>query len=82
MSAFYSQKNMTLTASVSVKSMSSEISSDVIDKTKKKSRTNYTPAQVRSLERVFLENPYPESLMMEELSKTLNIPEQKLKVTL
>ncbi|ESO93602.1 hypothetical protein LOTGIDRAFT_70713, partial [Lottia gigantea] len=46
----------------------------------KKARTNYTPEQVRGLEKVFLETPYPEPEAMEKLSKELEIPEQKLKV--
>ena len=47
---------------------------------RKKARTNYTPGQVKALERQFHENPYPDAEMMETLSQNLQIPENKLKV--
>ncbi|XP_062589215.1 homeobox protein invected-like [Saccostrea cucullata] len=47
---------------------------------RKKARTNYTPQQVHTLEKVFHENPYPDAEKMEELSKELEISESKLKV--
>ncbi|XP_041349580.1 homeobox protein vex1-like [Gigantopelta aegis] len=45
----------------------------------KKRRTNYTARQVQALEKVFQENPYPDSEVMEALSHDINIPEKKLK---
>ncbi|ESO89161.1 hypothetical protein LOTGIDRAFT_154248 [Lottia gigantea] len=47
---------------------------------KKNSRTNYSPQQVRSLEKIFLDTPYPESEVMEQLSRDLDIPEKNLKI--
>ncbi|KAK3102649.1 hypothetical protein FSP39_012848 [Pinctada imbricata] len=47
---------------------------------RKKARTNYSPSQVQALERVFHENPYPDSEKMEALSLELDIPEGKIKV--
>ncbi|XP_067685351.1 homeobox protein vent1-like [Haliotis asinina] len=47
---------------------------------KKSNRTNYTPMQVRQLEKIFLETPYPEHEVYEQLSKDLSIPEPRLKV--
>ncbi|XP_041349479.1 mucin-5AC-like [Gigantopelta aegis] len=79
-SALFGQQTVAPAVSAPERSETSVICPDVTDQTKKKSRTNYTPAQVRSLERVFLDTPYPESQVMEDLSKNLNIPEQKLKV--
>ncbi|KAL3851657.1 hypothetical protein ACJMK2_015386 [Sinanodonta woodiana] len=51
-----------------------------VGQAKKKSRTNYSPDQVQALEKLFHENPYPESEKVEKLSKELSIPEGKLKV--
>ncbi|XP_061179104.1 homeobox protein Hox-A3-like [Saccostrea echinata] len=56
----------------------STVSPDEVSR--KKARTNYTPQQVQTLEKVFHENPYPDAEKMEELSKELEIPESKLKV--
>ncbi|OWF51244.1 intestine-specific homeobox-like [Mizuhopecten yessoensis] len=47
---------------------------------KTKKRTNYSPSQVQALEKVFLENPYPDSELMEEMSRDLGIAESKIKV--
>lgn len=47
---------------------------------KKNTRTNYSPQQIRSLERIFLDTPYPESEVMEQLSRDMDIPEKNLKV--
>lgn len=48
---------------------------------KKKARTNYTNEQVQALLKIFHENPYPDSEMMENIGKDLGIPENKIKVT-
>lgn len=50
--------------------------------TKKKPRTNYTNEQVQTLLKIFHENPYPDSEMMENISKDMGIPENKIKVSL
>ncbi|XP_033745557.1 homeobox protein prophet of Pit-1-like [Pecten maximus] len=47
---------------------------------KTKKRTNYSPSQVQALEKVFHENPYPDSERMEEMSRELGIAETKIKV--
>ncbi|XP_069141697.1 intestine-specific homeobox-like [Argopecten irradians] len=47
---------------------------------KTKKRTNYSPSQVQALEKVFHENPYPDSERMEEMSRDLGIAESKIKV--
>ncbi|KAK3587426.1 hypothetical protein CHS0354_007913 [Potamilus streckersoni] len=51
-----------------------------VSQAQKKSRTNYSPDQVQALEKVFHENPYPDSDKMEQLSNELSIPEGKIKV--
>ncbi|KAL4226549.1 Homeodomain [Mactra antiquata] len=48
--------------------------------TKKKARTNYTNDQVQALLKIFHENPYPDSEMMENIGKDLGIPENKIKI--
>lgn len=50
------------------------------DQPKKKARTNYTNEQVQSLLKIFHENPYPDSEMMENIGKDLGIAENKIKV--
>ncbi|XP_067684177.1 uncharacterized protein [Haliotis asinina] len=47
---------------------------------KKKSRTSYTPGQLRALERVYMENPYPECDTIDRLARELDIPDQRLRV--
>ncbi|XP_064615852.1 homeobox protein Hox-A11-like [Liolophura sinensis] len=46
----------------------------------KKPRMKYTPAQLQTLEAFFVESPYPDWDELEELSKKLDIAEQKIKV--
>lgn len=48
--------------------------------TKKKPRTNYTNEQVQTLLKIFHENPYPDSEMMENIGKDMGVPENKIKV--
>lgn len=47
----------------------------------KKPRMKYTPAQLQTLETFFVETPYPDWDELEELSKKLDIAEQKIKVS-
>ncbi|XP_053377973.1 homeobox protein orthopedia-like [Mercenaria mercenaria] len=47
---------------------------------KKKARTNYTNEQVQKLLKIFHENPYPDSEMMETIGKDLGVPENKIKI--
>jgi hypothetical protein len=47
---------------------------------KKKARTNFTNEQIKSLLKIFYETPYPESEMMENIAKDLNIKEKQVKV--
>ena len=47
---------------------------------KKLKRTSYTNAQLQSLLKIFHENPYPDSEMMETISLDLGVPENKIKV--
>ena len=48
---------------------------------KKKARTNYTNEQVQTLLKIFHENPYPDSEMMEKIALDLGVPENKIKVS-
>ena len=48
---------------------------------RKKARTMYRPDQIKVLERQFQDNPYPDFDRFETLSKDLEIPESKLKVS-
>ena len=43
-------------------------------------RTNYTPDQVRTLEKMFHENPYPDSETMEMVGHKMGVAENKIKV--
>ncbi|XP_060554238.1 uncharacterized protein LOC132715266 [Ruditapes philippinarum] len=43
---------------------------------KKTARTNFTNEQVKALMKIFYETPYPESEMMENIGKDLNITEK------
>ncbi|XP_045207028.2 pituitary homeobox 1-like [Mercenaria mercenaria] len=47
---------------------------------KKKARTNYTNEQVQTLLKIFHENPYPDSEMMEDIAKDLSINEKQVKI--
>ncbi|KAH3695045.1 hypothetical protein DPMN_082493 [Dreissena polymorpha] len=49
---------------------------------KKKARINYTNEQIQTLLKLFHENPYPESEMMENIAKDFGVPENKIKVRL
>ncbi|KAH3695041.1 hypothetical protein DPMN_082489 [Dreissena polymorpha] len=59
---------------------SPETSSEQINK--KKARINYTNVQIQTLLKLFHENPYPESEMMENVAKDFGVPENKIKVRL
>ncbi|XP_060554240.1 homeobox protein unc-42-like [Ruditapes philippinarum] len=47
---------------------------------KKNSRTNFTNEQVKALMKIFHETPYPDSEMMENIGKDLNITEKQVKI--
>jgi hypothetical protein len=47
---------------------------------KKNSRANFTNEQVKALLKIFYETPYPDSEMMENIGKELNITEKQVKV--
>lgn len=47
---------------------------------RKKHRTNYTYRQVQVLERIFVENAYPNSANMESLARELDIVQARIKV--
>lgn len=47
---------------------------------RKNSRTNYSPKQIRALEKIFMETPYPDADVMEQLSREYGIPEKNLKI--
>jgi hypothetical protein len=47
---------------------------------KKNARTNFTNEQVKALLKIFYETPYPDSEMMENIGKDLNITEKQVKV--
>ena len=48
---------------------------------KKKTRTSYSMKQIRALERIFLDTPYPDTEKIETISVELDISEQKLRVS-
>ncbi|XP_060554241.1 pituitary homeobox 1-like [Ruditapes philippinarum] len=47
---------------------------------KKNARTNFTNEQVKALLKIFYETPYPDSEMMENIGKDLNITEKQVKI--
>lgn len=47
---------------------------------RKKHRTNYTSRQVQVLERIFMDNAYPDSAKMESLARELDIAQSRIKV--
>jgi hypothetical protein len=47
---------------------------------RKNARTNFTQEQVKALLKIFYETPYPDSEMMENIGKDLNITEKQVKV--
>lgn len=47
---------------------------------RKKYRTNYTSRQVQVLERIFMENAFPDSAKMESLARELDIAQSRIKV--
>ncbi|XP_060064659.1 homeobox protein Hox-B4a-like [Ylistrum balloti] len=60
--------------------LSTAVTPESAQTSKIKKRTNYSPSQVQALEKVFHENPYPDSERMEEMSRDLGIAETKIKV--
>ncbi|KAL5008639.1 hypothetical protein ScPMuIL_014220 [Solemya velum] len=47
---------------------------------KKNTRTKYTPQQINTLEKVFMENPYPDTDEVERLAGEFGVPEGKIRI--